>query len=74
MGFPVGRPWRQGRADLAVPVTADKVVVMRPFGKTSSLKSENGKSVFPVGGRTYIVFPGMQSNRAREVIREAAVR
>ena len=64
----------RGEADLAVPVAADKVVVMRPFGKTLSLKSENGNSVFPVGGRTYIVFPGMQPNRAREVILEAAAR
>ena len=62
----------QDKADLLIPVAADRFVAMRPFGTRQPVETENGKAVLTIGDRTYIAFQGMPLDRAREIIRKAA--
>ena len=56
---------------LRLPLPSGKLVVMRPFGKRIPAKDRDGRTLVEVGGRTYIVLPGLDANRAKRVLEQA---
>lgn len=55
------------KAELRLPLPPDRLTAMRPFGKRLPIDEEDGRSVVRVGGRMYLVLPGMKAELAREL-------
>ena len=62
-----------GEADLLLPIAADRLTVMRPFGTQLLVEVKDGKAVVPVGGRKYLILTGMKEAGARELLRQAGL-
>ncbi len=68
--------WAVGdRLTLRLPVPPDRLTAMRPFGKRLSVgASERGaQAAVEIGGRTYLVLPGVEGEEAARLIGRAAV-
>lgn len=62
---------RRGEAKLRLPVPADRLRLMRPFGVALRVESEDGEAVVPVGSRRYLVLPETTPTRCREMLGRA---
>ena len=60
-----------GEADLLLPVTPDRLTVMKPFGTRLPVEVKQGRAVVPVGGRKYLIFAGMKETRVKELLQQA---
>jgi len=62
--------WATGPdVELRLPLAADRLTLMRPFGTRLPVAEERGIAVVPVGSRRYIALPGMDADQARDVFR-----
>jgi hypothetical protein len=59
----------RGEAKLRLPVAAERVTVMRPFGKPSPVKQEAGQTVITVGNRHYLRFRDAAPEQAVKLLR-----
>ena len=58
-------------AALALPVAADRLTVMRPFGRPVAIQPKAGQPLVPIGGRTYLAFKGMSHEQVCDVLAKA---
>jgi len=56
---------------LRLPVPPDRLTAMRPFGKRLPVAREGDRSVVEVGGRMYLLLPGVNPEAARELLGRA---
>ncbi len=59
----------RGEMDLVLPVTPERVTLMRPFGTRLPVPMKGGKAVIPVGNRKYLRLKGMGTERAVQTLR-----
>ncbi|MFQ6035568.1 MAG: hypothetical protein ACE5NM_06935 [Sedimentisphaerales bacterium] len=60
-----------GEAELLLPITANRLTVMRPFGTGVTAKTKDGKAVVPVSSRRYLVFSNMSVEQVRQILHKA---
>ena len=53
---------------LRLPWPPEKLVAMRPFGNRIPAQDYDGKTAVEIGGRTYIVLPGLDSDETRRLL------
>jgi hypothetical protein len=59
----------RGKTDLVLPVTPERVTLMRPFGTRLRVATKGGKAVIPVGNRKYLRLKGMGTEQAVQTLR-----
>lgn len=63
----------KGEVRLLVPVAPDRLVARKPFAAPLAVQAQQGHALVPIGGRTYLVFPGMEADNARQIISQARI-
>ena len=56
---------------LQLPLSPEKLAVMRPFGNRIPARDHDGKTLVEVGGRMYIGLPGLDTDRAKRLLERA---
>lgn len=66
--------WSVGRkVDLLLPVAAEDVTVMRPFGTRLAVAAHDGGLLLGVDQRQYLVLSGMDMDQAKRLLGQAKI-
>ena len=60
---------RQGEMSLTLPVSSERLTVMRSFGKSVTFEKGRNSAVVPVGSRRYLRLTGIEIDQAIQILR-----
>jgi len=55
-------------AALTLPVSANRLSAMKPFGKPLAVQASAGQPLVPIGDRTYLAFKGMRHEQVSDIL------
>ena len=61
----------QGEVNLTLPVSPERLTVMRPFGTQLPIEKKEPSVVVPVGSRRYLRLAGMGTEQAMQILNDA---